>query len=474
MLERINPSETPFGKEWVIFGQLPGLKTEDLLAFEKTKPRDVLVLPGISIGASLFSDFLSQNSFGAKTRDKVVKQGQLPEALIIINKQIVSLFSPNKPVIVRSSATDECGGSGIYDSAFFVPTGNIEEDLKRLIEAERQVYASYFREEANLFRDGQFSNAGMGLLLQPVIGDNFANYFFPAFSGVFTVINGEMVMKVVPGLGTRAVTLGEDNIMRGNFDPFVLPRFKKFDAINLTTGEIESLQTNSYILDKQFQQIETLMTAFDSWRNAYSKGQTTYWEFVVDESYKRPLVVQSALEPQPPLDLEFEPPEGKILLETSDIANIGIRRGRGILVLFVDAHQIPVDVQRLTAFNKTHKNFLLAVPDMCLTSQTQVAYFCQLKFPYFSNASGILELHYLRDYNIGLGIDHEVTPGGSHFLELCRKKNILFLGTRADQCKPLLEYRSRPFGHYSLYWDLEFKITNTRRKGRIEILDKST
>ena len=255
------------------------------------------------------------------------------------------------------------------------------------------------------------------------------------------------------------------------FNPYKTLELANFDAINLATGDIKPIKIDKSIRQRQHQQVNKLKMVYFAWKDSQRKGQTTYWEFAIGESFKRPFVVQSTLEPQPPLDLEFGTLEGKTLLEASDIANIGIRRGRGILVLFVDAHQVPVDIHDLIEFNKTHKNFLLGVPDISLSSQSEGL--CQLAFPHFSNASGILELHYNTEINDQYGVDHEVVPGGSHFLELCRRKHILFLGVRADKCKPLLDYKSEKWGLASYYWDVDFKITNTRKKGRIEILDNS-
>lgn len=473
MTEQTKPSESQFGKDWIMFGQKPGLKTEDLLLFDKTKPQNVRVLPGISVGASLFSDFVVQNGFSKDSSDLEVELGQLPRSLDDVNSQIVDQFKPKKPIIVRSSATDERGGSGIYDSIFFVPTGDRDKDLRKLTSAEKQVYTSYFRKEAKLYRDGEFSNEGMGLLLHPVIGKTYGNYFMPVLSGVFTVIDGKICIKVVPGLGTRAVSLDEEYVMWDDPNPFMPFKLRKQDAINLKTGEIEQISINSLLVQNQFENMLKLQNAFYSWREAYSKGQSSYQEFAISDSENLAVVTQSASESQQPFDLKFEPPEGKILFEAKDVANIGIRRGRGILALFVDAHQVPVDMSNLPDFNLTHRNFLLMLPDISLSSTTEGL--CQLQFPHYSNAAGIIELQYENDNNDQWGVNHKGTiPGGTHFLELCKRKRILFLGVEADKCQPLLDIKHEVWGNYSLYWDVEFKVTNTKGIGRVEILDSPT
>ncbi|MDO8593022.1 MAG: PEP/pyruvate-binding domain-containing protein [bacterium] len=132
-----------------------------------------------------------------------------PDFLSPINEAILDKMTVDTPYAIRSSALSEHGGTGIYKTTFFWPTGDRHKDLKKLWDCELAVYASEFTEDAILWREKIKALAGMAILIQPVIGFHFENYFLPALAGVaYTSYNGLPTVRAVIGLGTKAANGG--------------------------------------------------------------------------------------------------------------------------------------------------------------------------------------------------------------------------------------------------------------------------
>lgn len=478
MLEKLRPSETPFGKEWLMYGQLPGLKTEDLIALQHFGLREVQVLPGISIGASYFFDYLTHNNLGGEIKSSQAKSGEIPDELRASNTKILEMIPARRPVIVRSSGLREHGGSGIYSSVFFIPSGNLAEDRERLASAEKTVYASFFSEMAKLYRGKKEPADGMGILIQPVVGTEFNEHFLPAFSGVVTNVNGQSILRAAMGLGTKVVDIDDEvgvfNV--DDFDPKRLFWARHLDAINIKTGEVEAVEIDEYLFDRLKEQKTKVKSVCDAYRQAEKRGEQYYWEFAVSESFKRPFIVQSSLEQTPKFtQLESSPTEGAILCESNDVANAGILRGRGIIAIGWDVFETPSerDLELLAEFNNTHQDYLLIVPDVTLSSVPSLKR-CQVNLTHFSNAAAIVELQFDREPFDLTYVNHTYGKGGSHFLELCRKKQILFLGVpiKGEDSNTFTEVlgQADSFGQCSCYWDYDFKVSNLRKKGRVEII----
>lgn len=478
MPEKLRANETPFGKEWLMYGRWPGLKTEDLLALQRLGLRDVQVLPGISIGASYFFDYLAHNNLGGEIKSNQAKNGEIPDELRASNTKILEMILARRPVIVRSSGLKEHGGSGIYNSVFFIPSGNLAEDRERLALAEKTVYASFFSEMAKLYRGKKRSADGMGILIQPVVGTEFSEHFLPAFSGVVTNVNGQSILRAAMGLGTKVVDI-DDEVKVFNVDDFDPKRLfwaRHLNAINIKTGEVEAVEIDEYLFERLRQQKIKIKGVCDAYRQAKERGEQYYWEFAVSESFKRPFIVQSSLE-QPPefTQSEFGPPEGAILCESRDVANVGIQRGRGIIAIGWDDFETPSerDLELLVEFNQTHQDYLLIVPDVTLSSTPSLERY-QVNLTHFSNAAAIVELQFDREPLDLTYVNHTYGKGGSHFLELCQKKQILFLGVpitdQASQTFKEVLGQADSFGECSCYWNHDFKASNSRKKGRIEII----
>jgi hypothetical protein len=126
------------------------------------------------------------------------------------------------PLIVRSSSLleDRLGTAfaGKYKSLFLANQGDKKQRLEALLGAVAEVYASIFNPDPIQYRAERGLldfNEEMGLMIQAVVGKQVGRYFFPAFAGVAFSRNEfrwsprirreDGLMRLVPGLGTRAV-----------------------------------------------------------------------------------------------------------------------------------------------------------------------------------------------------------------------------------------------------------------------------
>ena len=197
------------------------------------------------IGSDVFYTYLVQNGCwwlrhrqkdfnlylerAEEARQKILA-GTFPD---YIQKQFAEMldYFGQSPIIVRSSSLleDNYGNafSGKYESVFCVNQGTPKQRLDELMKAVRTVYAStmsregleYRRHRGLLEQDEQ-----MALLVQRVSGEMYGRYFCPQVAGVGFSFNPFVwhedidprggVLRLVFGLGTRAVDRTEDDYAR--------------------------------------------------------------------------------------------------------------------------------------------------------------------------------------------------------------------------------------------------------------------
>ncbi len=180
------------------------------------------------------------------------------------------------PLIVRSSSLleDQVGMSfaGKYKSLFIPNQGSKEKRLNDLQDAIAEVYASMFSPDPIEYRfeHGLIDHhEEMGILIQEVVGTKVGPYFFPAYAGV-AFCNNEFrwssrikredgLVRIVPGLGTRAVDRVSDDFpilaapgqpgLRVNASNDEIIRYspKMIDAINLETESFETVDIQSLL-----------------------------------------------------------------------------------------------------------------------------------------------------------------------------------------------------------------------------------
>lgn len=173
------------------------------------------------------------------------------------------------PFIVRSSSLmeDRYGNAfaGQYDSIFCANRGPWEQRLADLLDAVRQVYASSLSEQALRYRERRGllgENEQMALLIMRVSGTAGGRYFHPHAAGVGLSVNPypwnpriDMtagVIRLVAGLGTRAVDRADDDYTRlvalnapelrpeTNFGAIARHAQRRMDALDLDARRLVS------------------------------------------------------------------------------------------------------------------------------------------------------------------------------------------------------------------------------------------
>ncbi len=197
------------------------------------------------IGSDVFYTYLVQNGcWWLRRREKdfecflkkanlareKIGTGVFPAAIMDQFKEMLQYFGQS-PIIVRSSSLleDNFGNafSGKYESVFCANQGTPQERLEAFVAAVRAVYASTMSEEGLKYRlhHGLMDrDEQMALLVQRVSGEMYGRWFFPQMAGVGFSFNPFVwhetidpqagVLRIVLGLGTRAVERTEDDYTR--------------------------------------------------------------------------------------------------------------------------------------------------------------------------------------------------------------------------------------------------------------------
>jgi hypothetical protein len=157
-------------------------------------------------------------------------QGKFPPELVEGLDQMLEEIG-HKPLIVRSSSLleDNFGYAfaGKYQSHFCPCQGTPEENRECVLDAIRRIYASVLHPDALLYRRRHNLldyDERMAILIQPVAGHRYGQYFFPAVAGVgfsknpfrwnAKIRREDGFLRLVWGVGTRAVDRVSDDYPR--------------------------------------------------------------------------------------------------------------------------------------------------------------------------------------------------------------------------------------------------------------------
>ncbi|MDR1893928.1 MAG: nucleotidyltransferase domain-containing protein [Spirochaetales bacterium] len=180
------------------------------------------------------------------------------------------------PIIVRSSSLleDRYGTAfaGMYLSIFLPNQGTKEENLTALIDAIVRIYASIFGPDPIEYRKehGLLEyHEEMAIIMQEVIGNRAGDYYFPTFAGVGFSENEfrwsprikreEGLLRIVPGMGTRAVDrlfndypiliCPSQPTIRVNPSPEEAARYapREMDVIDLKTNSFQTLPVKALL-----------------------------------------------------------------------------------------------------------------------------------------------------------------------------------------------------------------------------------
>jgi hypothetical protein len=215
----------------------------------------------------------------------------------------------DSPLIVRSSSLleDRVGAafSGKYKSLFLANQGTKQRRLEALMDAIAEVYASVFGPDPIEYRSSRGYldfREEMAVLIQEVVGQRIGRYFLPAFSGVAFSDNeyrwsarirpDDGLMRLVPGLGTRAVDRLSDDYpvlvapgqpqLRVNVTPDEIVRYSPrwIDVINLESNAFETVELRTLLkeIGDDYPLIRRLISIVDEDRIRKPFGLEPNWE----------------------------------------------------------------------------------------------------------------------------------------------------------------------------------------------------
>lgn len=209
------------------------------------------------------------------------------------------------PLIVRSSSHLEdrtnVAFAGKYKSLFIANQGTKEERLIALVDAITEVFASMFAPDPIEYRHEHHLldyHEEMGIMIQEVVGTRVGHFYFPAFAGAAfshnefpwskRISREDSLVRVVPGLGTRAVDRISDDYpvlvspgkpnLRVNISPDEIIHYspQKLDVINLKTRKFETIELQSLLKEfgQEYPQVHQIVSIVkpDHIRNASPLG----------------------------------------------------------------------------------------------------------------------------------------------------------------------------------------------------------
>ncbi|MFH1539393.1 MAG: PEP/pyruvate-binding domain-containing protein [bacterium] len=211
------------------------------------------------------NDFLN----GADEARRRMLTGNFPDS---VRRQFMDMldYFGQSPIIVRSSSLleDSYGNAfaGKYESVFSANQGSRDKRLEDFMTAIKTIYASTMSEEALSYRAERGlleRDEQMAVLVQRVSGVMHGRRFFPQVAGVGYSYNpyvwsdhiepGAGMLRLVLGLGTRAVNRADDDYTRvvalnaperrpeSDFDKVRKFAQRKVDVIDLDSNQLVSV-----------------------------------------------------------------------------------------------------------------------------------------------------------------------------------------------------------------------------------------
>lgn len=299
---------------------------------------------------------------GAETARERMLKGSFPEPVVRHFAGMLDYFGQS-PVIVRSSSLleDNYGNAfaGKYDSVFLANQGSRRKRLEDLLEGVRRVYASTMSEAALRYRAQRGlleRDEQMALLIQRVSGRMYGDVYLPQVSGVALSYNPWVwseyiepeagVMRLVLGLGTRAVDRSDDD-------------YTRVVALNAPERRPE------HGLDRVRRYSQRRVDFIDLKADRFSSG---WFDEVAERGPDLPLDLFASSQSVPGRLLTFE----KLLTETGFVAEM-----RRMLEVLREAYAHPVETEFTANFTPDGRHLLNLVqcrPLQVRTAGTGVAF----------------------------------------------------------------------------------------------------
>ncbi|MBP8129012.1 MAG: pyruvate, phosphate dikinase [Candidatus Hydrogenedentes bacterium] len=280
---------------------------------------------------------------GAELVRRRITTGTFPDEIEEQFVRILEYFGQS-PIIVRSSSLleDNFGNSfaGKYESVFCANQGSQRQRLDDFLSAVKTVYASAMGEEALAYRARHNlleRDEQMALLVQRVSGATHGNLYYPHVAGVGFSFNPYVwseeidpeagVLRLVFGLGTRAVNRSDDDYTR-----VVALNAPERRPEGAGAAGARYVQRKVDVLDLD---ANRLVTA-DFADVAAQSGQLPLHLFATsDPAMAREARAMGKRTP-PPMLLDFE----QLLAESTFVENM-----RTLLAALEEAYGVPVDME---------------------------------------------------------------------------------------------------------------------------------
>lgn len=183
-------------------------------------------------------------------------QARLPERLI---EDFFALFEVvDKPLAIRSSSLLEDSHyqpfAGIYSTYMIPQVEDRYEMLRMLSDAIKGVYASVFYADSKAYMNATsnvIDQEKMAVIIQEVVGEEHAGYYYPSFSGVGRSLNYYPINDEIPedGVAEIAVGLGKyivDGGLSLRFSPRHADKVLQTSTLDLA---LRDTQTRMYAID---------------------------------------------------------------------------------------------------------------------------------------------------------------------------------------------------------------------------------
>lgn len=225
---------------------------------------------------------------------QLFKSSAFPQEIVKGLSVALDDLGEGTPLIVRSSSLleDRLGTafSGKYKSLFVPNQGSKRERLNAMLDAIAEVYASVFGPDPIEYRRDRGLldfHEEMGVLVQEVVGHRIGHWFLPSFAGVAFSRNEfrwsprirreDGIVRLVPGLGTRAVDRTADDYpvlsvpgqpgLRTNvaLDEIIRYSPRWLDCIDLTEGRFVTISLQDLLreVDTSLPGFELMFSAVD-------------------------------------------------------------------------------------------------------------------------------------------------------------------------------------------------------------------
>lgn len=212
------------GRDIKIYGPGPvGEKASQLIDKTQALKEMGFHVPKRTILAQgFFDEFFQRNGLGSSLTNvlsegipDLVRDGGFTQEGFNLIKGISASYG-DTPLAIRSSATGDSRGTGIYHSEFTInQPGQVRKALQKVL-------SSYFSEDAGAFRRDSGSGEGFGVVVEPLIGHKFrGDMIAPLLSGFgyTSTSQGEGYVNIVPGLGGGVESKDGEKISRSFLAP---------------------------------------------------------------------------------------------------------------------------------------------------------------------------------------------------------------------------------------------------------------